>query len=270
MTSVRRFSRALPVQRRVRGDLGVGDGDPGEVGPGPALGVPVGRVDRDAEPGGRLRPLVLEVLGRRDDGERGDLAPGQQFGRDGERVGGLARSRRRDQQEVPPGRAEILVVGILLPAAKTKQKIIPNGWAVSPGDGLGGGGSGAGREAPATAWVDGSGAGLGEPGHGWALAARRPGCEPRRQAGRGADRDAGRPLRHVEGWSRGRNVTGKCRPARAKARRAGPARRTLSPDRRRPGGAARRSPCRWGRPGNASGPGWAPTPCRRARPGACP
>ena len=36
------------------------------------------------------------------------------------------------------------MVGILLPAAKTKQKIIPNGWAVSPGHGLGVGGSGAG------------------------------------------------------------------------------------------------------------------------------
>ena len=131
--------RALPVQRRVRGDLGVGDGDPGEVGPGPALGVPVRRVDRDAEPGGRLRPLVLEVLGRRDDGDRRDLAAGEQFGRDGERVRGLARSRRGDQQEVAPGRAEVLVVGILLPPAKTRKKIIPNGLGVSPGDGLGAG-----------------------------------------------------------------------------------------------------------------------------------
>ena len=68
---------ALPVQRRMCRDLGVGDGHPGEVGAGPALGVAVRRVDRDAEPGGGGGPLVLEVLGRRDDGEERDLAPGQ-------------------------------------------------------------------------------------------------------------------------------------------------------------------------------------------------
>src|SRR5260370_297365 len=39
--------RALPVQCRVRGDRGVGDGDPSEVVPGSALAVPLPPVDRD-------------------------------------------------------------------------------------------------------------------------------------------------------------------------------------------------------------------------------
>ena len=112
---------ALAVQRRVRRDLRVGDGHPGEVRTGPALGVAVSGVDGDAEPAGRLRPLMLEVLGGRDDGERGDLAPGEQFGRDGEGVGGLAGPGRGDQEEVTSGQAEVLVIRVLLPPAQITE-----------------------------------------------------------------------------------------------------------------------------------------------------
>src|SRR6202034_3281271 len=71
-------------------------------------------------------PLVLVVLGGRDDGEHGDLAPGQELGRDRERVPGLPGARRRDQQEVSPRAPEVLVIGVFLPATKIKNQIIPN------------------------------------------------------------------------------------------------------------------------------------------------
>ena len=121
---------ALPVQRRVRGDLRVGDGHPGEVGTGAALGVGIAGIDRDAEPGRRLRPLMLEVLGGRDDGEPGDLAPREQFAGQGERVPGLPRPGRSDQQEVAPGQPEVLEVRVLLPAPQLGQEIISNGAVV--------------------------------------------------------------------------------------------------------------------------------------------
>ena len=200
---------ALPVQRRVRRDLRVGDGHAVEVGADPALGVPVGGVDGDAEPGCRLRPLVLEVFGRRDHGERGDLAPGQQFRGDRERVGGLPRPGRGDQQEVTPGQLEVLVIGILLPPAKTKKKIIPNGTLGQLRD------SGAGSRGAHEADMLPGGA--------------DPGGQP---------------------------------PGTARLR--GAAIRSVSRHRCRPEEASRRFPCRWGRPGSASGPGSAPTPCRTA------
>ena len=119
--------RARPVQRRVRGHLRIGHRYPGEVSRGPALRVAVGRVQRDAEAVGRLRPLVLQVLRRRDHGDRGDLAAAQQLGRDGQGVGGLPRSGRGDQQEVAPGQPEVLLVGVLLPAPQGQKKIRPDG-----------------------------------------------------------------------------------------------------------------------------------------------
>jgi hypothetical protein len=117
---------ALPVQRRMRRHLRVGDGHPLEVGAGPALRVPVRRVDGEPEPRRRLRPLVLEVLGRRDHRNGRDLAQREQLGGHGERVRGLARARRRHQQEVTPSNAEILFVSSLLPATEKIKSIIPN------------------------------------------------------------------------------------------------------------------------------------------------
>jgi len=73
---------------------------------------------------------MLEVLGWGDDGESGDLAPGEQFGRYGERVVGLPGARRGDQEEVAPGQPEILVIGVLLPPSEAGKKIIPNGTVV--------------------------------------------------------------------------------------------------------------------------------------------
>src|SRR5206468_8597724 len=98
----------------------------------------------------------------------------------------LTRAGRGDQQEVASRQPEVLVVGILLPAAKARKEIIPNGLG----------------------------------------------------------------LRSVR--SRGGHEA-EMLPARTVIRRqrhAGVTRR-----RRRPGGAPRRSPCRWGTPGSASGRG---------------
>ena len=111
---------ALPVQRGMRRDLRVGDGHPMEVRAGRALGVAVRGVDRETEPAGRLRPLVLEVLGGRDDGEPGNLTPGEQLAGQGERVRRLPRPGGGDQQEVAPGQPEVLVVRVLLPPSQVR------------------------------------------------------------------------------------------------------------------------------------------------------
>ena len=71
---------AVHVQHRVRGDLRVGHGDALEVGRHLADGVRVLRVDRDAHAGGRLRPLVLEVLGGADDRDGVDRAVTEELG----------------------------------------------------------------------------------------------------------------------------------------------------------------------------------------------
>ena len=122
---------ALAVQGRMRRDLGVGDGHAGEVGGRRALRVAVTGVDGDAEPARGLRPLVLEVLGGRDDGQRGDLTPGEQLGRDGERVRRLPRPGRGDQQEITPRDLEVLAVRVLLPPSE----VIPGGVVVHAHEG---------------------------------------------------------------------------------------------------------------------------------------
>ncbi len=118
--------RALPVQDRVRGDLCVGHRHPGEVGGGPALRVAVGGVQGDADVVRGLRPLVLEVLGGGDHGDRGDLPAGQQFSGDGQRPGRLACSRGGDKQEIAPGQVKILPVRCLLPAPQGQEQIGPD------------------------------------------------------------------------------------------------------------------------------------------------
>ena len=64
------------------------------------VGVAECRVERDREPGGRERPLVLQVFGRGDHGDRGDGPVGQQLRRHPQREGRLARSGRRHREEV--------------------------------------------------------------------------------------------------------------------------------------------------------------------------
>ena len=88
--------RARPVQGRMRGHLRVGHRHPGVIGRGPALRVPVGRVQRDAEAVRRARPLVLEVLGRRE-GRRFRVVVTSR------RIGRLR--GRRDQGDALPGAA---------------------------------------------------------------------------------------------------------------------------------------------------------------------
>ena len=117
---------ALAVQHRVRRDLGVGHGHAGEIGRRPALGIAVRGVDRDAEPARRLRPLVLQVLGGSDDSDRGDLAPREQLGRDGQGVRRLPRAGRGDKQEVTPRDLEVRLVCGLLPPSQGVQKLIPD------------------------------------------------------------------------------------------------------------------------------------------------
>ena len=173
--------RALPVQDRVRGNLGVGHRHPGEVGGGPALRVAVGGVEGDPGVVRGLRPLVLEMLGGRDHGDRGDLPAGQQLGGDGQRPGCLACSWGGDEQEIAPGQAEILPVGFLLPGPQGQEQIGPDrsvrAAAILMGCGRGGaheaerlpaGPGRPGQPAPRRAWC-------GAPHHGACLVAGRLG-----------------------------------------------------------------------------------------------
>jgi hypothetical protein len=91
---------ARPVQRRRRGHLRVGHDRAAEVPRGRAVGVAERGVERDPEPGGRQRPLVLQVLGRGDDGDRGDGAVGEQFRRHPQREGRLACAGCRHREEI--------------------------------------------------------------------------------------------------------------------------------------------------------------------------
>ena len=82
-------------------DLGVGDHGAVEVGRGVHVGVAERRRRAGCRPGPRrLRPLRLQVLGRRDHGDRVDRAVGQQLGGDPQGERGLAGARRGDRQEV--------------------------------------------------------------------------------------------------------------------------------------------------------------------------
>ena len=107
--------RQLAVQRRPRGDLGVGDGHTVVVLAVPADAVAELRVEADADPGGRVGPLGLEVLGRRDDGDPLHDARAEQLGGHAQGVGRLARAGRRDGEEVARRGGEIAVEGLLLP-----------------------------------------------------------------------------------------------------------------------------------------------------------
>lgn len=92
---------AHPVPCRVAGHLGVGDHDPVVLVRGLRIGVGELGVQRNADPGGGLGPLALEVFGRDDDGDGLDGALGQQLGdyTQGER--GFAGTGGRDCQEIP-------------------------------------------------------------------------------------------------------------------------------------------------------------------------
>ena len=89
-----------PVQRRVGGDLGVGDQDAVVVGRGLGIGVGESRVEREPVVPGGLRPLHLQMLGGHYHGDLLDAAMAEQFGRHPQRERRLARSRRGHGQKI--------------------------------------------------------------------------------------------------------------------------------------------------------------------------
>ena len=82
-------------------------------GPGAVLGVQL-----DAYPRRRLRPLLLQMLGRRDDGHLLHDMVVQQPGGEGQREGRLARAGRRDGEEVARLLLDVPVHRALLPGAQ--------------------------------------------------------------------------------------------------------------------------------------------------------
>ena len=74
------------------------------------------RVELDPYPGGRLRPLLLQMLGRRDDGHLLHDVVVQQPRGEGQREGGLAGAGRRDGEEVAR-----LLLDVLRPCAPCCQ-----------------------------------------------------------------------------------------------------------------------------------------------------
>lgn len=107
---------AVAVQHRPHAHAGVGDGDPVVLLAQRTGGVL--RVQPDAYPGGGFRPLLLEVLGRRDDRHLLDDVVVQQPGREGEREGGLPGSGRRDGEEIARLGLQVPVQRTLLPGTE--------------------------------------------------------------------------------------------------------------------------------------------------------
>lgn len=106
----------VPVQHGPHTDTGVRDGDPVVVlaeRPRAVLGIQL-----DADPRGRLRPLLLEVLGGRDDGDLLDDVVVQHPGRQRQREGRLAGCRGGDRQEVTRLLLDVLLHRALLPGAQ--------------------------------------------------------------------------------------------------------------------------------------------------------
>ena len=123
MTSVLKSLGADPHGERVDRDAGVGHRDADVVLGRLALARGVRRVDRDAGPRGRLRPLELEVLGRRDDGDPVDDAAAEQLGGDASARRSSCRrraSRRRGSRGVS-GRSSPSI-GRRLPGAQGRRR----------------------------------------------------------------------------------------------------------------------------------------------------
>src|SRR3546814_440022 len=89
-----------PMASRMRRDLRVGHDDTLEVRTGLARAVAETRIEGDTRACGSCGPLVLEMLGGRDDGDLIHGAVGQQFGGDPQAERRLACTRGRDRQEV--------------------------------------------------------------------------------------------------------------------------------------------------------------------------
>ena len=120
ITRVRLRERELAVQRRAHRDLRVGDRDAVEVPGAAAVGVAEAGVEADPDAGGGIRPLRLEVLGRRDDDDAVDDAAGAQFGGEPQGEGRLACARRGRGEEVARQVGEVLLERLGLPGAQLR------------------------------------------------------------------------------------------------------------------------------------------------------
>lgn len=109
-------AHAVPVW--VRGDLRVGEDDTVIVGAGLAGRVAEPRIEGDPDAGGGLGPLMLEVLGGCDNGDRLDGLVVEQFAGDPQTKGRLARAGGGDGQEVGGFGRQILGEGASLPGAE--------------------------------------------------------------------------------------------------------------------------------------------------------
>ncbi len=117
----RGVDRAAAVQRRVGGDLRIGERDTVVlVGLHPA-GVGERGVEVDAHARRGIRPLGLQVLGGGDDGDRPDDAAVEQFGRDPQGVRGLAGAGGGDGEEVAALAAQVAGQRLFLPGAQLRS-----------------------------------------------------------------------------------------------------------------------------------------------------
>ena len=196
------------VQGRRGGDAGVGDRDAVVVGAGAAHRVAEPGVERDADPGGRERPLRLEVLGRRDDGDRLHHPAGEQLGGHPQRERRLAGAGRRDREEVLRAAAQVGDEGGALPGAQGDGGGAAEGAAVTVLGGCSGGRAG-GTDDPRR----GSGRVLGDeveqPLDGLQQRHLEVGVASRRPRGRAASPPTARPSRAP----RRRRSSSRCRAA---------------------------------------------------------
>ena len=110
--------RAPLVHLRCHADLGVRQHRAVEVGRRVDVGVAEPGVELDPDPSTRRGPLVLEVLGRRHDGDGVDRAVGEQFGRDPQRERRLTGARGRHRQEVRRPPSQVRDQRLALPGAQ--------------------------------------------------------------------------------------------------------------------------------------------------------
>ena len=114
--------RAGGVQHRLAGDLRVGGDVALGAGAHRADGVGQARVQHDARGVGGVGPLQAQVVGRADDDDAGDLAPGEQPRGQRQGEGGLAGAGRRGDQEVLGGLLLVLGERGLLPRSERSAR----------------------------------------------------------------------------------------------------------------------------------------------------
>ena len=108
---------ATPVHRGRHADLGVRHHRAVKVVRGVHVGVAERRVQLDADRGGRERPLLLQVLGGRDHGDRFDRAVRQQLGGDAQGERRLACAGGGHREKVVRAAPKIFDESLALPRA---------------------------------------------------------------------------------------------------------------------------------------------------------